>query len=195
MGGYMKIVETNRVLLEKIIRIRKGTELNQESFCKKYLAPLIPNELNKGSSLQSFMTKLENGYILFPACFLPVYAKVGRCSIEELLDGNASDCNLSIADALTYSDALHILDALVSTLRISVDMDTVKSSKHEYHLNRAIITLLDGNLDSLFGDYMHIRRSISNIDEETARTLLDLYMDKIARSEEGKRPMIPSQTA
>lgn len=191
-----KTGEINRAFLDKVIKIREEkTGLNQEDFCEKYLMRHIPNELNSGSSKQNYMTRLEHGRIPFPVEFLPVYAKLGRCSIEELLDGNPHEYNSSIVDDLTYSDALHTLDALISNYQVSVETDRVKSANHEYHLNRVIITLLDGNLDSLLSEYMHLRSAASNMDDEAARMFLDLYIDKIAKSEEGKRPLIASKPA
>lgn len=81
-----KEMSFNEILGVKLATIRKQYESRAEKFYDKYLAAVSDRQLNKGSSKDDHMSKLETGKITCPPQYLPIYAQLGSCTIEDLVN-------------------------------------------------------------------------------------------------------------
>ena len=73
------------IFLENIIKIRENTGKNQENFFIDYeIGKYISNKPKSQQGKADLMSKMESGKKDFPASLLPLYAKLGNCSIDDL---------------------------------------------------------------------------------------------------------------
>lgn len=124
-----KRYEQNKVFLEKIRSIRKNSEYGkrQGRFFEHYnLDKYIVNELNSDSGRDDYMKKLENGIIDFPASLLPVYAEIGNCTIDDLLNDDIKE--VSINKDFQFSDLCDMIKFLHKKDIIIIDKVEVENS-------------------------------------------------------------------
>lgn len=88
----------NIAIGKRLAIIREEIGINsQEEFYKKHLSGRLSNKLKSGSSIQGFMSKIENGTAKYTPDILAAYSEISGKSIDYLVRGEE------------YKDMAHIL--------------------------------------------------------------------------------------
>lgn len=113
-----KANDANMILRANMRRIRKSTGLNQETFYNTYLKnlPFAPGA-SSGATAANALSEIEKGARPVPDSFLPVYARLGHVSVDQLLTGQ--DWRPEDRPA-TYGDVLRLLSDLLSKKAASI---------------------------------------------------------------------------
>ena len=95
---YTKIDEN---LTHNITLIRKKTGLNQENFFDSAGIGEYKTNINSGPGKANYISKLESPDSgSFPAVLLPAYAKIGKCTIDDLFKGPGETGSFSGPDSV-----------------------------------------------------------------------------------------------
>lgn len=107
----MDISAFNQKLGQRFKEIREKTRLNQEQFYEKYLKAISGRNRKNGTSYQDYMKLLENGNLVCPSSFIPVYANIAGISERDLID--FADTNPVKEVKLTYASVAKMLNTLM----------------------------------------------------------------------------------
>ena len=107
----MDISAFNQKLGQRFKEIREKTGLNQEQFYEKYLKAISGRNRKNGTSYQDYMKLLENGNLVCPSSFIPVYANIAGISERDLID--FADTNPVKEVKLTYASVAKMLNTLM----------------------------------------------------------------------------------
>jgi len=106
-------MEHNKIkenLRKNILSIRRKTGLNQENFFDAYdIGEYFPNKIKTQQGKADCISKFENGKKDLPIELLPVYAQIGKCSIEDIL--GTSGTGLSFKETDPVEDAVQLISS------------------------------------------------------------------------------------
>ena len=112
-----RVIE-NQVLLDNMRKIQKASRLRQGAFFKEYLKDLPGAPVaNTDAAADVALSEIMNGSRPVPVSFLPVYARLGHVSVDQLLTGQ--DWRPEDRPA-TYGDVLRLLSDLLSKKAASI---------------------------------------------------------------------------
>lgn len=101
----------DRDYLKRLKAIRKATGLNQEEFYFRYFKCLEGN-INSRTAAQGKMKEIENGYEHASPAMLKIYAKLGNCTLDELVCGERKEKKKEAPKEISCADFIEIIDRL-----------------------------------------------------------------------------------
>ena len=104
----MKNDKIKESVINNISLIRRKTGLNQENFFDAYeIGKYFENNIKTQQGKADCISKFENGKKDLPLALLPVYAQIGKCSIEDIL--GVSGTELSFKEKDPVNDAVQLV--------------------------------------------------------------------------------------
>lgn len=128
----MNISDFKMELGLRLKEIREKTGYNQEDFYAHYLSNYSNRKLKKGTSIQDYMKRLENGYDDCPTSYLPIYASIAEIKLTELLDFSIDTEALIRSKDYTYPECANLIEALMGKGTISIEKNTDDTNNQYY---------------------------------------------------------------